>query len=130
MSAREYHGASTEVYGFVSWICTFVLFLMYLIWAFVPDEILHHWGITYYPNKYWAIAAPTWLSVTFFAVIFLYVCLNLLLGSADLDSLDAITDSHAIHNEHFNDLHSVLQNQSTPQICDIPLQVVNQVIYG
>ncbi|KAI8890759.1 PIG-P-domain-containing protein, partial [Backusella circina FSU 941] len=41
---------SYEYYGFVMYLISFVAFGIYLIWAYVPDEILHSLGITYYPN--------------------------------------------------------------------------------
>ncbi|KAI7888744.1 uncharacterized protein EV154DRAFT_425183 [Mucor mucedo] len=40
-----------EYYGFVMYLASFVILGIYLIWAFVPDEILHRLGITYYPNR-------------------------------------------------------------------------------
>ena len=47
-----------EIYGFIGWIGTAVMFIVYLVWAFVPDATLRSFGISYYPNKYWAIAIP------------------------------------------------------------------------
>lgn len=40
-----------EYYGFVMYLASFVAFGIYLIWAYVPDEILHNLGITYYPKR-------------------------------------------------------------------------------
>ena len=122
-----YHGASIEVYGFVSWILTFVLFLMYLVWAFAPDELLHLWGITYYPNKYWAVAIPTWITLTFFTAIFLYYALSLYLGAADFDSTETITDSHAIPMPQSD---SNTSPEALPQMYDLDLHYVNQMLYN
>ena len=33
-------------------ILTHRFLAIYLIWAYVPDEILHSLGITYYPKRY------------------------------------------------------------------------------
>ncbi|KAI9362766.1 hypothetical protein BD770DRAFT_309423, partial [Pilaira anomala] len=41
---------SYEYYGFVMYLASFVILGIYMIWAYVPDEILHRLGITYYPN--------------------------------------------------------------------------------
>ena len=65
-----------EVYGFLGWITSSVLYLVYVVWSCTPDAILHWHGITYYPNKYWAIAIPTWMCVSVGTVYFLYSCLN------------------------------------------------------
>lgn len=50
----------SSVYGFVVWMFSFVAFGMYLLWAFVPDRVLKEMGFFYLPNKYWAVAIPTW----------------------------------------------------------------------
>lgn len=41
---------SRGVYGFVLYIASICSFALYMIWAFVPDSILHSLGITYYPQ--------------------------------------------------------------------------------
>jgi len=39
------------------------------VWAFVPEEALRAAGVTYYPAKWWALAAPSWLCM---AVLYCY----------------------------------------------------------
>ena len=39
----------------------------------MPTSILNSWGIYYFPNKYYAIAFPTWSLVTVVSGILLYV---------------------------------------------------------
>lgn len=46
--------------------------VLFILWAFTPEDILHRHGITYYPSKYWAIAVPTWLCVTIIALYWMY----------------------------------------------------------
>lgn len=70
-------GASqVEVYGFVAWVTSGVLYLLYLSWAFLPNEWLEFIGITYYPDKYWALAVPTWLCMVIAYLLFGYECLG------------------------------------------------------
>lgn len=38
-----------------------VFFVLYLLWAYVPDDVLRAAGIAYYPDKYWALAVPIWI---------------------------------------------------------------------
>lgn len=38
------------VYGFTLYLACSSAFVMYLIWAFVPDQLLHSVCITYYPQ--------------------------------------------------------------------------------
>ena len=60
--------AHYQIMDYIQYVhCDAVLFIL---WAFVPDVVLHRHGITYYPSRYWAMAIPTWLCVT---VLFLYL---------------------------------------------------------
>lgn len=59
------------------------------MWAYLPDEVLESYGITYYPSKYWALAIPSMMVTTFtFSSIF-YRAINFI-STAPLDSLDTI----------------------------------------
>ena len=41
-----------EVYGFVFWVTSWVAFLLYILWSFLPDNIINNdIGITYLPDK-------------------------------------------------------------------------------
>lgn len=46
------------VYGFVLYLFSWILFIIYLLWAFVPDWLLKSLHLTYLPAKYWAILSP------------------------------------------------------------------------
>eukprot|EP00919_Chromeraceae_sp_WS-2016_P012863 GHVR01030122.1.p1 GENE.GHVR01030122.1~~GHVR01030122.1.p1 ORF type:complete len:121 (-),score=9.28 GHVR01030122.1:260-622(-) len=85
---------STEVYGFVFWILSFILYGLYLIWAFVPDDVLHGIGISYYPSKYWALAIPTYFCFLLLMTVVVYNGLNFL-NTKPLHSLDILTLSRA-----------------------------------
>ena len=54
----------TALYGFVAWIGTHICYAMFLLWAYVPEHVLQELGVTYYPNKYWAVALPSHALVT------------------------------------------------------------------
>lgn len=40
-----------EFYGFVAWTSTYLLFVLFLLWAILPDEYILALGITWYPNR-------------------------------------------------------------------------------
>lgn len=63
---------------------------IYLIWAYVPDEILHSLGITYYPNRYWALAIPIWLMTVIWFIFFSFISINLM-NTAPFNSYHCIT---------------------------------------
>ena len=47
----EVRSRAPEFYGFVTWTSTYLLFLLYLLWALLPDEYIIALGITWYPNR-------------------------------------------------------------------------------
>lgn len=48
------------------------------MWAFIPDHILKKVGISWYPEKYWALALPSFFIITVIAVNVAYQGINLL----------------------------------------------------
>ena len=46
--------------------------VLFLLWAYLPESVLHAHGITYYPSKYWAVALPAWACVTVVAGVAAY----------------------------------------------------------
>ncbi|KAF2457146.1 PIG-P, partial [Lineolata rhizophorae] len=61
-----------EYYGFALYLASTGAFGMYLLWAYLPSPFLLQLGITYYPNRWWALAVPAWLVVL---VVYIYVAL-------------------------------------------------------
>lgn len=68
----------SEVYGFVGSITTVIATAVYLAWAYTPEPWLHSLGITYYPTKYWAVAAPAFVMVAVALSLVAYVGSNFL----------------------------------------------------
>ena len=68
------------VYGFILYILATSSFGLYLMWLFLPEEILNFIGIgEFLPQKYWAVALPIYFSVAFFLFVFIvYPSLGLL----------------------------------------------------
>jgi len=112
-------------YGFVLYLSAWVCLAVYLTWAYIPDSWLHAVGLTYWPQKYWAVAAPIYLTVALIFAIFLYVALNLTITPA-FDSRYTITDEHA-RSVRTDDR---LPAGAIPPIEDIPITEVNRVLYG
>ena len=40
-----------EFYGFVAWTSTYLAFILYLLWALVPDEYIVRAGVEWYPSR-------------------------------------------------------------------------------
>lgn len=49
---RESRGRAPEFYGFVAWLVTILVYLAYLLWTFLPDELIRILGIEWYPARF------------------------------------------------------------------------------
>lgn len=48
---EEYRSRAPEFYGFVAWSSTYLLFALFILWSFLPDEWIIWSGVTWYPNR-------------------------------------------------------------------------------
>lgn len=89
---------SRAVYGFVMYLGFKFLFIMYLLWAYVPHSWFEAIGITYLPKRYWALAIPVFL-LTVFTVFafFIYPSLGLCM-TPNWDDLRTIQDLKSKRN--------------------------------
>ena len=112
-----------SVYGYALYIGSNILILLYLVWAFVPEEFLHEYlGLTYWPSKYWALAIPIWAmtAILVFALI-IYPSINMLL-TPEIDDIKTITDKYSVSK-------SKSIPGGVPSISDIPITEVCRTIY-
>ncbi|XP_055376597.1 uncharacterized protein LOC129608864 [Condylostylus longicornis] len=85
------------VYGFALFLLSHTLFIIYLIYAYVPKSILEDkLGLYYLPDKYFALIIPVLFLVclTLFA-FFIYPSINLMM-TPRIDQLETITDKYQI----------------------------------
>lgn len=81
-----------EYYGFVLYLASSLAFLMYILWSYLPSPFLHALGITYYPDRWWALAIPAWIVVV---LIYIYValgCYNVEYLTLGLHQLETMVD--------------------------------------
>lgn len=50
-----YRSRAPEFYGFVAWSSTYLLFTLFILWSFLPDEWIVWSGVTWYPNRYFRL---------------------------------------------------------------------------
>ncbi|KAJ1975676.1 hypothetical protein H4R35_003040 [Dimargaris xerosporica] len=115
-----------EIYGFVIYIVSYLLFGLYLGWAYIPDSVLHSIGVTYYPSRYWAIALPAW-GVMLVVFIYLVFYAHNFLNTPPLHSYTTITDHFAAVNP--NASHDYLDLEAIPEIQDIPISQANAYLH-
>ncbi len=88
--------ASRGIYGFVLYLLFSTLFVLYVLWAFIPDEVFKSVGITELPSKYFALFIPILaLTATTFFAFFIYPSMSLIM-TPNIDSIHTITDSSSI----------------------------------
>lgn len=146
-----------EYYGFAVYLGSSAAFLMYILWAYVPAPLLHHMGIHYYPNRWWALAVPCWLVVL---VCYIYValasyntkyltlplesCENLVDATAQIAVVDKKTggivgkpsveqgeglDAYRFHADDEVEWKA-LWNTGTDAVMDVPIGAVCEILYA
>ena len=100
---------NTGIYGFVAWIGTHLCYAVFLLWAYLPEHVLHGLGVTYYPSKYWAVAVPCHLLVSLAAVYLLYWFVNMM-------RLPPLESFHNILDEYRSTLIKVSPPLAAPQL--------------
>ena len=110
--------------GFVAWALTWVGLIVYIFWAGPGFRVL---GLTYYPDRYWAVAAPA-IFVALFYYYWTTYTLMYLRNTKRLDDLYTLTDENA--KGATTALGSLSDsNSSVPPITDIPVNVSSKVLH-
>ncbi len=119
-----------EVYGFVLWIATFFIMGFYLVFAWLPTDVLQYYGITYYPDRYWALAIPAYIPFTYGIIGIVMNWLWIYYKATPLDEFGIIEDEYtnfAIAKK--GTPKSVNRKPVIPPIKDIPITKINKVMY-
>lgn len=144
-----------EYYGFVLYLFSTLTFLVYLLWSFLPSPFLHALGIYYYPNRWWALAIPAFITML---GVYIYVALalyNIEILTLPLTSMETVVDDaaqvavvdskgrirhgskrrtkdkrdHRVNGGPRLKWRSVW-NEGTDAVMDVPLSGVCEVLYG
>uniref|UniRef100_A0A1A7YBI6 Phosphatidylinositol N-acetylglucosaminyltransferase subunit P n=2 Tax=Iconisemion striatum TaxID=60296 RepID=A0A1A7YBI6_9TELE len=111
------------IYGFVLFLGAQFGFFLYCLWAFIPEQWLHSIGLTYWPQKYWALAMPIYLLVAI-TVSFLVLFGVNMTNTAPLDSVDNITDAFAQGQGADSE-----RKGGVPRLKDVFISEVNRMFY-
>lgn len=92
------------VYGFGVFLLFKTLFILYVIWVYVPKQFLEETlGLTYLPDKYFALFIPILIMVALWLFAF---CIYPMMGfakTANIDSIETIRDSRTIRLCEYKD---------------------------
>ncbi|KAI9891003.1 MAG: hypothetical protein M1814_003354 [Vezdaea aestivalis] len=140
-----------EYYGFGVYLASTGVFIMYLLWSYLPSPFLHQLGIYYYPNRWWSLAIPSFLVML---ILYIYVALasyntgyltlpmnsieNLVDDAANIAAVDE--NGHVRKHGHGAEEDNVgvpwregwegAWNTGTDGVMDVPIGAVNEILYG
>ncbi|XP_054159448.1 phosphatidylinositol N-acetylglucosaminyltransferase subunit P-like [Oppia nitens] len=82
------------IYGFVLFLVSILMFLLYFLYAIITTQVFQSIGLTYFERKYWSLAIPTQIlvSIVMFAVC-LYPSVNYLF-TPSLNHCNTLFDSN------------------------------------
>lgn len=94
------------------------MIVLYILWASLSETVLSWVGLTYLPQRYWAVAIPVHFCVTLalFAFLF-YPGLGLLSNPGLSDQRILVGDSRCINDG--------IKNGAMPAVTDIPISEVS-----
>ncbi|GJD02902.1 GPI-c transferase subunit p [Colletotrichum higginsianum] len=143
-----------EYYGFVLYLFSTLTFLVYLLWSYLPSPFLHALGIYYYPNRWWSLAIPAFLTML---GVYIYIALaayNTEILTLPLNSIETVVDDASkvgvidskgrlrdgpkrrSRDKRDNRLPmggynwKNIWNEGTDAVMDIPLAGACEVLYG
>ena len=96
-----------------------------MVWAYTPEDVLVRLGVTYYPDKYWALAVPCWICVLVLYGAWMYEGVNMM-SVRNLDDPDLIAEENGFIGSEADepDLPG-----SVPSIRDTPVEEENRVLF-
>ncbi|KAH7907946.1 PIG-P-domain-containing protein [Hygrophoropsis aurantiaca] len=128
---EEYRSRAPEFYGFVAWTSTTLVFILFLLWALLPDDIIVWIGVKWYPSREWALLLPAYSVVLVLLTYCVYFSLAIARTPA-FSEISAFIDSRA-HLPAPNAPNPYLKHadpNAIPELYDIPIGIINRVIYG
>jgi phosphatidylinositol N-acetylglucosaminyltransferase subunit P len=125
--------SSRSIYGFVIFLLFSTLFILYVLWAFVPLAFYEDYlGITELPNKYFASFLPMLvLTATTVFAFFIYPSFSFIM-TPNIDSVNTISDRSSIKRCHSLTCNNkiatnIYESWTSPNVCENHQNVESRV---
>ncbi|CAM4773904.1 unnamed protein product [Rotaria magnacalcarata] len=112
------------IIGFFLYVTSIFAFVIYLLWAYLPNNWFENIGITYYPHKYWSIA----IAIVVVALLISIVLGNCLVNSLSVPSLDSMKLIH--RHTRKREFSKYSTTDAIPPVSDLDLSYVNRILYS
>ncbi|KAG5488901.1 hypothetical protein JIQ42_00519 [Leishmania sp. Namibia] len=126
--AEDSQRAQVAINGFIGSILIVFSSLIYVLWAVLPDDVLHQMHLTYYPDRYWAVAVPAIL-VMFLFHYFTTSWLLVLVTTPPLTDGRCITDVDSKPDKEIEVGALADSSSSVPPWVDIPVSVASHLLF-
>ncbi|CRG99568.1 phosphatidylinositol N-acetylglucosaminyltransferase subunit P, putative [Plasmodium relictum] len=109
-----------EGYAFFTLYLSQILWALYLIWAYVFDDILNLLCFPF-PSKYWAAIIPTAIIFSVFC-FFLFISIFSLVKTEPINSLNLVEDEYSVFEDKVSE-------NSINYMNDIRIEQINKLLY-
>ncbi|KAG7665947.1 GPI19 [[Candida] subhashii] len=135
---------SKEYQGFAIWVISSICLGCWICWTTLPESILHHQlSIYYYPDRYWAVAIPSYSLMLMVFIYYFLALYNTEVLTLKLDDVCCIVDEHShfpgdvdnakgidVSRQELIDSAVEYIHNAPSGVWDLPITLVNEVLYN
>ena len=115
--------------GFMTFTLSLIGLAIYIFWSLLPDWALQKVGFSYYPNRYWAVAAPSVFGVILAYFLF-FNFVSYMRNTKPLEDLYNLTDEQSKEAAvDTNPLGHTVANSSVRPLTDLPVSMTSLVLH-